>query len=156
MSLFANSVAGFFFRHQLKPEPPWPSSHDRTTSANHHKLRLRSRLCAGFSATTWLLPHSSVTSLSSSSCSSRSSAATIADSHRDSSFFGVERPILGIHSSLCLAPSKPASPDSGFAVGIEVKRSSNGDFPLLQKKSLNFCFLQRDSDFQYVQKYPID
>ena len=136
---------------------------------------------SSFSALCRLLCHdrttSSVTSLSSSSCSSRSSAATIAHNNRteklieyttylqalpysdrseDSSFSGVERPFLGLHSSSCLAPSRPASPDSGFAVGIEVKRSSNGDFPLLQKKSLNFCFLQRDSDFQYVQKYPID
>lgn len=104
---------------------------------------------SSFSALCRLLCHdrttSSVTSLSSSSCSSRSSAATIAHSHRDSSFFGVERPILGIHSSLCLAPSKPASPDSGFAVGIEVKRSSNDDFPLLQKKVHELLFFHKET-----------
>ncbi|KAH0894330.1 hypothetical protein HID58_056759, partial [Brassica napus] len=77
-SLLANSVAAFFFRHQLKPEPPWP-----TTSMNHHKLHLRSQLCAGFSPTTGPLLHSSATSLSSSS---RSSATAIAHNHRDSSF----------------------------------------------------------------------
>ncbi|KAF2586332.1 hypothetical protein F2Q70_00037530 [Brassica cretica] len=36
-----------------------------TTFVNHHKLRLRSQLCAGFSATTGPLPHSSTTSMSS-------------------------------------------------------------------------------------------
>ncbi|CAN6980715.1 hypothetical protein IGI04_017804 [Brassica rapa subsp. trilocularis] len=61
-------------------------------------------------------------------CSSRSSATTIAHNHRDSSFAGVERPILGLHSSSFHAPLRPFSPDSGFAVGIEVKRSYNGDF----------------------------
>ncbi|KAJ4910461.1 Uncharacterized protein Rs2_05082 [Raphanus sativus] len=65
----------------------------------------------------------------SSSCLSRSSATTIAHNHRHSSFAGVEKPILGLYSSSCLAPTRPSSPDSVFAVGIEVKRSSNGDFP---------------------------
>ncbi|KAJ4910462.1 Uncharacterized protein Rs2_05083 [Raphanus sativus] len=119
---------GFLLPPQLKLEPPWPSSHNRTTSANQHELRLRSQLCAGFSATRGPLCGVS------SSWSSRSLATTIAHNHRHSSFADMERPrpILGLYSSSCLALSRPSSPDSGFAVGIEVKRSSNGDF-------LDFC-----------------
>ncbi|WZZ75096.1 hypothetical protein YC2023_086466 [Brassica napus] len=53
--LFHVLVRQFRRRFLLPPSTEtraWPSSHDMTTSANNHKLRLRSRLCAGFSATT--------------------------------------------------------------------------------------------------------